>query len=145
MRRLFFQIREKLSKFLNLRRMEENFQLLNYTRLNPDKILIVDVDGTILTAQNRDYANAIEHPAIIGKLNDLHRKGWTVVYFTARGQLSKNGDMRRIEKENRPVLENWLKQHRVEYDYLLFNKPYGAWYIDDKALNLKDFLNKNFS
>lgn len=136
---------ELISKFLHLRRIKEEFRLLDYTKFDPKKTLIVDVDGTILEAKNRDYENAIEIPPVIGKLNDLHRKGWTIIYFTARGQLSKNGDFKRIEKENRPVLEKWLKIHEVEYDYLLFHKPYGAWYIDDKALNLQDFMKKNFS
>lgn len=138
-------IREVFSKFLHLRRMEEKNQLLDYTRLNPEKTLIVDVDGTILKAFNRDYENAVEFPEIIAKLNTLHDKGWTIIYFTARGQLSKNGDMDLIEKQNRPVLEKWLKDHNVKYDYLMFNKPYGAWYIDDKALTPEEFLAKNFS
>lgn len=124
--------------------MEEKNQLLDYTRLNPEKILIVDVDGTILQAHNRDYENAEPIQPIIDKLNFLHERGWTVIYFTARGQLSKNGDMDRIERENRPVLEKWLKVHNVQYDYLLFNKIFGAWYIDDKSLSPEQFLQKNF-
>lgn len=145
MKTTFHRIAKFLSKFLLLRRMGENFQLLDYTKLNPEKTLIVDVDGTILHAANRDYANATEFSAVIGKLNDLYRKGWNIIYFTARGQLSKNGDMKRIEKENRPVLEKWLKDHDVLYDYLVFNKPYGAFYVDDKALSLYDFMAKNFN
>lgn len=134
-----------ISKFLHLRRMEEKNQLLDYTRFNPQKTLIVDIDGTILFAENRDYEHAVPFEAVIEKLNNLHKNGWAIIYFTARGQLSKNGDMNRIERENRPVLEKWLKDHNVEYDYLLFNKPYGAWYVDDKALDLDQFMNKNFS
>lgn len=138
------RIRDLISELLHFRRMEEKNILLDYTKFDPKKTVIVDVDGTILEAKNRDYENASEIAPVIGKLNYMHDHGWTIVYFTARGQLSKNGDMDRIEKENRPVLEKWLHDHGVKYDYLLFHKPYGAWYIDDKALNIQDFLKKNF-
>lgn len=145
MKTTLHRVSDIFSKFLHLRRMEENFRLLDYTKFNPEKSIVVDVDGTILEAVNRDYANAVPFPGIIRKLNELHDQGWTIIYFTARGQLSKNGDMALIEKQNRPVLEKWLADHEVKYDYLLFNKPYAAWYVDDKALNLHDFVSKNFS
>lgn len=150
MKRVLFKINDLISKFGNFRRMEEQSdylrkQLLDYSKFDPNKTIIVDVDGTILQAKNRDYENAEEKSEIIQKLNSLHENGWTVIYFTARGQLSKNGNMKRIEKENRPILEKWLSDHSVKYDYLLFCKPYGAWYLDDKALNPQDFLSKNFS
>ena len=142
-------INDLISKFLHFRRMKEKKlflknQLLDYTKFDPKKTLIVDVDGTILQAENRDYENAKPFQNVIDKLNLLHEKGWTVIYFTARGQLSKNGNMSRIEKENRPVLEKWLKDHDVRYDYLLFSKVFGAFYIDDKALTPEIFLQKDF-
>jgi capsule biosynthesis phosphatase len=124
--------------------MEEKNQLLDYTHFNPKKALIFDVDLTILEAHNRDYENAEPIQLMIDKINELKKKGYTIILFTARGQLSKNGDMNRIEKENRPVLENWLHRHQVNYDYLLFCKPYGAYYIDDKSLRPDEFLAKDF-
>lgn len=144
------RVHQFFSKFLHLRRMEEKIshpknKLLDYTKFDPKRTIIVDVDGTILNSENRDYVNATEIPDVILKLNKMHEEGWTVIYFTARGQLSKNGDFDRIERENRPVLERWLKEHNVRYDYLLFHKPYGAWYVDDKNLTPDQFLMKEFS
>lgn len=140
----FKQTREFFSKFLHLRRMEENFGFLDYTKFDPKKSIVFDVDLTILEAINRDYENAIPFPDMISKINKLHDEGWTIILYTARGQLSKNGNMIRIEKENRPVLEKWLKDHDVHYDYLLFNKPFASFYVDDKALRPSEFLSLEF-
>lgn len=144
MNRTFDLIRCILSKFRIFRRMEESSQLLDYTKLNPSNTFIFDIDGTILQAHNRDYENAEPIQPMIDAINYLHGSGANIIFHTARGQLSKNGDMDRIERENRPVLEKWLEDHNVHYDHLLFNKPYGAWYIDDKALTPQMFLD-NFN
>ena len=139
-----FRIKEFFSKFLHLGRMGEKFRLLDYTKFNPQKTIIFDVDHTILIATNRDYVHAKPIKPMIQKINRLHKRGWTIILCTARGQLSKNGNMKLIEKLNRPVLEKWLKQYKVQYDYLLFEKPYGLWYVDDKSLTPLDFLRKEF-
>lgn len=146
MRKMLYELLSSIANMFSPKK-KPNYEsvLLDYTKLNPKKTLIVDVDGTILQAQDRDYENAREYTSVIKKLNTLHKQGWTIVLFTARGQLSKNGDLALIEKLNRPVLEKWLKEHRVKYDYLLFCKPYGAWYVDDKGLNLHEFMQKDFS
>ena len=140
----FDYIKHAISKFLHLRWLREDFRLLDYSKINPEKTLIFDVDCTILIAKNRDYVNAKPIEPMIKKINKLHSFGWTIILYTARGQLSKNGNMRLIEEQNRPVLEDWLQRHNVSYDYLIFYKPYGAYYIDDKALTPWQFLRTKF-
>ena len=104
------------------------------------KTLVVDVDDTISTHVNRNYDDAIPHLDIIKKLNDMHDAGWRIVYFTARGQVSCNGDVTLIEKSRRPALENWMKKHNVKYAELIFGKPLGVYYIDDKSLRPDEFM-----
>lgn len=108
------------------------------------KTLIVDVDDTISTHTNRDYENARPHLDIITKLNRLYDEGWTIIYHTARGQVSCAGDIALIEETKRPVLEAWLKKHNVKYHQLMFGKPIGAYYIDDKAITPDEFMKKEF-
>jgi len=112
--------------------------------IDPEKCLVIDVDDTISITKNRDYENAKPIVKIINKINKLHDKGWHITLFSARGQLSKKGDIKLIETINRPVLENWLKKNNVKYDKLLFNKPYAVFYIDDKAMTPELFLKTPF-
>ena len=107
--------------------------------------LIVDVDDTILvTTVKRDYYNSTPIPRMIKKLNDLFDAGFEIVYFTARGQISKEGDLARIEEEVRPDLEDWMDRHGVKRTELIMGKPYGDYYIDDKAMTPETFLETEF-
>ena len=65
--------------------------------------------------------------------------GWEIVIYSARGQVSCKGDLKEIERKNRPVVEEWLKRHNVPCDELVFGKPIGDIYIDDKGMSLDDF------
>jgi len=104
------------------------------------KTLVVDVDDTISTHVNRNYDDAIPHLDIIQKLNKMYDAGWRIVYFTARGQVSCNGDVALIESSRRPALEAWMNKHGVKYNELLFGKPLGVYYIDDKSLRPEEFM-----
>ena len=103
---------------------------------------VFDVDDTICRHKNRDYANAEPIVPDIDKIRELRENGCTIVLYTARGQVSCKGDISLIEERNRDILETWLKRHDVPYDKLLFGKPLGDFYVDDKAVNLEDFLAK---
>lgn len=103
--------------------------------------IVIDVDDTILTTINRDYVNSIPHEDIIQVINNLYDKGWNVILYTARGQLSMKGDLKKIEKKVRPILEDWLKRNEVKYTELLMGKPYAnTYYVDDKALRPDEFV-----
>ena len=108
------------------------------------KVLVFDVDDTISIHKNRDYPNAQPIQPVIDKLNRLHDEGYYIKLFTGRGQLSCNGDLNLIIERNKDVLETWLKNHGVKYDELIFGKPVGDWYIDDKGLSVSEFLKAEF-
>lgn len=106
--------------------------------------IVVDVDDTISTHTNRDYPNAIPDQRMITKLNAMYNEGWDIVYYTARGQVSCKGDIDLIEERNRTVLETWMKRNNVLYTKIVFGKPMGFYYIDDKAMRPDEFLNSSF-
>jgi len=108
------------------------------------RTLVVDVDDTISTHINRDYENAIPHTKIISKLNKMYESGWKIIYFTARGQVSCNGDLELINQLRRPVLESWMDKHGVKYHELIFGKPIGVYYIDDKAMRPEEFMSLDY-
>ena len=107
-------------------------------------VLVFDIDDTISIHKNRDYVNAIPIQPVIDKLNELHDRGYYIKLFTGRGQLSCKGNLALIIERNQAVLEDWLKRHNVKYDELIFGKPLGDWYIDDKGMDVDDFLKAEF-
>ena len=106
--------------------------------------LVFDIDDTICNNKNRDYENAIPFKDVIEKINNLHKQGAKIILYTSRGMVSCNGDLKKIIAKNKDVLEKWLAKNKVEYDELIFGKPLGDMYIDDKAINVRDFVEQDF-
>lgn len=106
--------------------------------------LVFDIDDTICVHKNRDYANARPIQEMIDKINQLYDRGYEIVLYTSRGMNSCKGDLDLIIKKNKDVLEKWLKDNNVSYTKLIFGKPLGDWYIDDKAMTMSQFLNAPF-
>ena len=100
------------------------------------KLVVVDFDDTLCLHQTDDTSDiSIGEPNIelITRLNDLFTAGYNIEILTARGHFSTNS-REEAEKTYRPVIEEWLNRHNVQYNKLNFNKPYGVLYIDDKAI-----------
>ena len=108
------------------------------------RTLVFDIDDTICTHTNRDYANARPHWDVIGKINQLSKQGYYIKLYTARGQNSCNGNLELILERNESILIEWLDKYCVKYDELIFGKPLGNWYIDDKAMTVESFVDAPF-
>ena len=105
---------------------------------------VFDIDDTICNNKNRDYENAEPLKDVIKKINYLYDNGATIKLYTSRGMVSCNGNLKKIIAKNKEVLEKWLKKNKVKYNELIFGKPLGDLYIDDKAMNVKEFVNQEF-
>lgn len=105
---------------------------------------VFDLDDTICVHKNRDYPNAEPIFPVIEKMRLMKNDGWEIVVYSARGQVSCHGNLVEIERKNRSVVENWLKAHDVPFDELIFGKPLGDIYVDDKGMSLSDFLAQPF-
>ena len=89
--------------------------------------LIFDIDGTICS-QESDYSQAKPIQKVIDKLNKKYDEGYKIVLFTARG--TETGiDWSEVTARQ---LEHW----GVKYHTLLFGKPAGLKYIDDKSVSI---------
>lgn len=104
------------------------------------RTIVIDVDDTISVHNNRDYYNAKPIPEVIEKINSMYDAGWKIILYTARGQVSCNGDLELIQKLRGPILTDWLHRHNVKYHELQFGKPLGVYYVDDKALRPDEFV-----
>jgi CMP-N,N'-diacetyllegionaminic acid synthase len=97
------------------------------------KTFVIDIDGTICSQDGANYETAKPNQKVIDVGNRLFDNGHKIVYFTARG--STTGiDWSKVTESQ---LSNW----GVRYHELLFGKPYGNYYVDDKSMAIDDFLN----
>lgn len=104
---------------------------------------VVDVDGTLCEiVTDGDYKNAVPKYDIINKVNEAFHHGIYIYLYTARGMRSFNGNVFLIEQYHRPILLNWLAEHKVKFNELHFGKPWHGktYYVDDRALSLDQFL-----
>lgn len=107
--------------------------------------IVVDIDGTICENTNgTNYSNPEPKWEIIRKVNQLWKDGWEIVFFTARGMNTYNGDVKIIEDKYRDITEKWLNDKGVLYNKLIFGKPSADFYVDDKAINPNEFTSRYF-
>lgn len=108
--------------------------------------IVFDVDDTICSNVRRlGYDKCIPDREVIAKINHLHDAlGFKIILHTARGMVSCNGDIDKIIKKNKKVLEDWLEKYDVHYDELVFGKPIADLYVDDKALDVEGFKKEYF-
>ena len=96
-------------------------------------IYCFDIDGTICTNTDGKYEAAKPILDIIKKINILHSKGDTIYFYTARGATTGI--------DWKEITENQLQKWKVRYHKLFMGKPTADIYIDDKSINIKDWLN----
>lgn len=116
------------------------FHTLETLLAHHERVIVIDVDDVICKHLDRDYRNALPNFPLIEKMRELKTNGFYFLLFTGRGMLSLKGDKYAIDRERRPVLEEWLETYSVPCDYLLMGKPLGLFYVDDKALRPDEFL-----
>lgn len=85
------------------------------------RTLCIDLDFTICTHAG-DYAEAEPMPGAVEALAKLRAAGWIVVLHTAR---HFNHWQATIE---------WLGEHEIPYDHIVFGKPPARYYIDDRGI-----------
>ena len=94
------------------------------------KIIYVDIDGTICTIV-KDYNLAKPIPEHISKINKLYDEGNTIIYYTARGQVTKKDWSDLTLKQ----LNEWgCKFHELKMN----QKPNYDLYICDKSIRIEE-------
>lgn len=93
-----------------------------------------DIDGTLCTNTEGRYALARPFRRAIARVNALHRQGHRILLCTARGS-STGIDWKALTRRQ-------LKAWGVRYHELHFGKPSADLYVDDKAVNARDWLRR---
>lgn len=133
---------EKYTKVVFLERTPN----ISTTRIKGDhkkyNRIIVDLDNTLCVVENRDFINAKPIQEVIDKVAEYHAKGYEVVISTARGQNSCKTP-KEMQDKYYEITKGWLDANNVRYDSIEIGyKKNADLYIDDKAINVEDFLDK---
>lgn len=107
------------------------------------KVIVFDIDETILTTKNRDYANSKPIKSVVEKIKNLKNLGWRVVLHTSRG-MGRSNNIDDVAKEVEKEIKYSLKKHQIPYDELILGKTWAALYVDDKAMTPEMFV-ENFN
>lgn len=102
-----------------------------YKDYEDKKVFCIDVDGTICT-ENCPYEEAMPIHSMIQKVNNLYRNGHKIIFFTSRGIKSGYSWI--------PMLKQQLSRWGVKYHEVTQGKPYADCYIDNKSLNVLDWI-----
>ena len=103
-------------------------------------IYCFDLDGTLVTNTedengNMHYNDVQPIPEAINRLKTLYEKGHKIIIQTARGSKTKK------YAEYTQLTETQLEKFGIPYHQLIVGyKPSADLYIDDKAINVKDWL-----
>ena len=96
--------------------------------------LRVDIDRTLCEWERdkRGKKVAIPKQEVISKVNRLYREGWEVTIWTSRNNISRH--------DQTSFTKSQLKSWGVKYHKLDMEKPLFDLFIDDKAVNVKHWL-----
>ena len=101
---------------------------------------VIDLDDVICFTTNRDFKNSEPNKPVINKINELYKKGWEIIIFTARGDKSCDTLLEK-EIKYKLITQDWLRKNNVLYNKLMFGKPNADYYVDDKNMSIEEFLN----
>lgn len=108
--------------------MEPEFLSFEKINLQDDhkKILIIDIDG-VLAIEQHDLP--LENRPVVSGAQDsiklLQQNGYKIILFTSRFRSQKEATIK------------WLEKNNIPFDDILFGKPRGILYIDDRGYRFK--------
>ena len=93
--------------------------------------IYVDIDNTICKTEGMDYSKSSPIFANIQKINKLYDSGNEIIYWTARGSITKIDHFELTEKQ----LKKWnCKYHKLSVG----QKPYYDLLICDKTKRIEE-------
>lgn len=103
-----------------------------------------DLDSTLVGPPTvpGDYSTCTPIQKNIDLCNYLRRLNHYVIIHTARRMRTHAGNVGAVIKDIGKITIQTLEKFGIQYDELIFGKPYADLYIDDKAVNANDDLQK---
>jgi len=125
-----FELNSQIGVFEDQLKMYRYSSDVFVSKSESSKTYCIDIDGTICT-EGEEYEKAKPIQKVINKINLLYEKN-TIILNTARGYSSG--------KNWRPLTEKQLEEWGVRYHKLNMLKPYADYYIDNKAINILEWV-----
>lgn len=91
---------------------------------------VFDLDGTIAREHHLDYVRKLPNRELIAIMKELSARGKRIVIHTSRMDFDVD------------LTLDWLRFYQVPFDNIVFNKPIGCVYVDDRAMLPDDFLRR---
>ena len=123
-------ITPQIGKFTNKLKMYRHNTDVFINDSIQNKIFCIDVDGTLCT-EGTEYEKVQPIHKVIDKINHLYEDN-TIILYTARGASSGY--------DWKPLTEKQLNQWGVKYHNLIMGKPYADYYIDNKAIDILEWI-----
>lgn len=111
------------------------------------KRIIVDLDNTICTTENGDYANSTPVAAVVEKLRWYKSQGFEIAISTSRNMRTYEGCIGKINANTLPIIISWLEQHAIPFDEIYVGKPWcghDGFYVDDRAVRPSEFVSMSY-
>jgi phosphoglycolate phosphatase-like HAD superfamily hydrolase len=105
---------------------------------------VFDLDGTLCSDSMGNYHSAQPFIERIKHVNILYDKGNVIIIQTARGMGSSRNSVEEATLKWKEFTEIQISDWGLKYHQIYFGKPSGDLYIDDKAINEKDYFSQNF-
>lgn len=111
------------------------------TEIDMRKRIAVDLDGTLTLhgqfpdfhSQTMDelhkfYKTVKPNLEVIKKVNEMFDKGFIIYIYTSRYDMFQH------------QIKHWLQDNGIKHHYLICNKPYYDFIVDDKAVTPEEFV-----
>jgi len=90
--------------------------------------IIIDLDGTICS-EEKTFSRCMAKPISGAKesIDRLYDEGHIIIIYTTRTWMEFE------------MTSNWLKQNEFRYHQLIMGKPFGDYWIDDRAIKFENW------
>lgn len=114
-----------------------------HSLVSPKRVCF-DLDSTLVGPPlvEGDYSTCQPIQKNIDLCNYLRRMNHYIIIHTARRMRTHCGNVGAVVRDIGKITIQTLEKFGIMYDELLFGKPYADVYIDDKAVNANDDLQK---
>lgn len=95
------------------------------------RVYNIDFDGTLTDGSS--YEKLVPNHDMIAKVAELYFAGNIIIVWSARLW------------SDAPTITGWLIANNIPFHGLMLGKGGSDCYVDDKAIQAEDFINKDFS
>ena len=103
--------------------------------------ICIDLDGVIcsLKKEGQTYSDVLPVDGAVEKIRALRKNGHYIIIYTARHMKTCSGNASLVMARIGKITLEWLEKYNIEYDEIMFGKPWANIYIDDNAMRFSQW------